>query len=149
MENNKIIRVAIFYSGSHLEEKSIESGDKEIYKKLIEAEIVVKVARHKLRIGDKDYVVLHNAYRDPVYSYGPDAFPSIANDYFGKIIYGNVLICNEDKNGLSSLTKDDFRNIKNHISFLMASNSVTGGKGYLFPVIRTNNINDSVLCYQA
>lgn len=136
MENNEKIKVAFFNAGSHLEEKTIEAENEEDYINLIGCKHEYSLSYKALKIGDKTYALFHDGAKKSGSYYDNDSVPSVTNDNFGIVLFGNVVICNHGKNEFSSLTKDDFENIQSHIGYLLGRNV---SKVFLFPVIRTND----------
>lgn len=139
MENNKKIKVALFYAGSHLEEKTVEAENEEEYSSLIGCKneySLYSLSYQSLKIGSKTYAIFYDNEKTSLCWYGPDSIPSVTNDNFGYILYGNVIISNKGKNGFSSLTKADFENIQNHIGYLTGWSP---SKVFLFPALRTND----------
>ena len=130
MENNKKIKVALFYAGSsHLEEKTVEAESEEEYS-------LYSLNYQSLKIGSKTYAIFYDSEKTSLCWYGSDSIPSVTNDNFVYILYGNVVISNKGKNGFSSLTKADFENIQNHIGYLIEWNL---SKAFLFSAIKTND----------
>lgn len=139
MENNEKIKVALFYAGSHLEEKIVEAESEEDYSSLIGCKneySLCSLNYQSLKIGSKTYAIFYDSEKTSSSWYESDCIPSVTNDNFGYILYGNVVISNKGKNGFSSLTKADFENIQNHIGYLIGWKL---SKAFLFPALRTND----------
>lgn len=136
MKDNPKVRAAFFHAGSHLEEKFIEAENIETVRDLIEGHEKALIACHKLKIGKKTYSVIHDVYKKRDINYNSETIPSVTNDNYGTIFFGNVIICNAGKNCFLSLTKEDFKNIQSHIGFLIGSDM---SSTFLFPAIRTND----------
>lgn len=141
MEDNKKIKVALFYAGSHLEEKIIvaKNNDENYdeYVNLIGCSDFDSLYCKPIKIGDKEYVVFYDGTKKgkkPFSYYKPDSVLSVITDNYEDVLYGNVVISNEDKNGFCSLTKEDFENIQKHIGCMLGE-AVTGP--ILFPAIKT------------
>ena len=141
MESSEKIKVALFCAGSHLEEKTVEAESEEDYSSLIGCKKDYFLNYQSLKIGDKNYAVFYDTDKKASRWYKPDAIPSVTNDNFGPIIYGNVVISNQSEDTFTSLTKDDFENIQNHIGYLIGTDATTP---FLFPAIRNSDgdIND-------
>ena len=137
MESSEKIKVALFYAGSHLEEKTVEAESEEDYSSLIGCKneySLCSLNYQSLKIGSKTYAIFYDSEKTSSSWYESDCIPSVTNDNFGYILYGNVVISNEDKNGFCSLTKEDFENIQKHIGCMLGE-TVTGP--ILFPAIKT------------
>ena len=88
MENNKKIKVALFYAGSsHLEEKTVEAESEEEYS-------LYSLNYQSLKIGSKTYAIFYDSEKTSLCWYGSDSIPSVTNDNFVYILYGNVVISN-------------------------------------------------------
>ncbi len=138
MESSEKIKVALFCAGSHLEEKTLEAEKAEDYISLIGCKKDYFLNYLSLKIGDKTYAVFYDTDKKASRWYKPDAIPSVTNDNFGPIIYGNVVISNQSEDTFTSLTKADFENIQNHIGYLLGINMTTK---FLFPAIRTSDVD--------
>ena len=75
MENNKKIKVALFYAGSHLEEKTVEAENEEEYSSLIGCKneySLYSLSYQSLKIGSKTYAIFYDNEKTSLCWYGPE-----------------------------------------------------------------------------